>query len=178
MNMGLQKDGSDACAVPLADQKYWDLRVLIAITTEKEKQTGSGPGMRSSEVTSPYYNAWVTSSPADLNEMNRAVKSKDFQKLGELSEHSCLKMHAVMLSSQPALIYWNNITLDVIHLTYELRKQAIPVYFTIDAGPQVKLITLPEFQNKVFNAITSVPGIKRVIDSALGPGAYVEESGA
>ena len=97
MQKGLYKNGSDAFAESIADNNYWDLRVLIAITSEREKKTGSTDGMAQSKKTSPYYRNWIATSPKDLSGMRAAIKKKDFQKLGEISEFSCLKMHALDL---------------------------------------------------------------------------------
>ena len=102
--------------------------------------------------------------------MRSAIKATDFNKLGELSEFSCLKMHSVMLSSWPALVYWNAATMAVINRVGELRHQGLPVFFTIDAGPQVKLLTLPEFTKNIVQEIQALPGVTRTIISGLGPG--------
>ncbi len=175
MKMGELPDGSDAHAYQIQDENYWDLRVLVAVTTEAEKTYNSTIGMENSAHTSAYYNSWLSTSANDIQEMHQAIASKDFQKLGELSESSCLKMHAVMISTQPALIYWNNVTMIIIHLVQQLRKEGIPVYFTIDAGPQVKLLTLPEYEEKVFTALKTVRGIQKIIPSKLGPDSYLEK---
>jgi diphosphomevalonate decarboxylase len=174
MNKGLLPDGSDAHANQLAAEDYWDLRVLIVITSEAEKKVGSTGGMDLSAASSPYYKDWLLSSDDDLILMREAIKNKDFTKLGELSEFSCLKMHSVMLSSRPALIYWNAATMAVINKVRELRSPGgTPLYFTIDAGPQVKLITLPEFVPQIKRDIETIPGVRRTIESKLGPGVML-----
>ena len=177
MHKGQLADGSDAHASPLADDKYWDLRIIVAITSESEKTVGSTGGMDQSAKTSPYYQNWLSSSDQDLSEMRSAIKAKDFNKLGELSEFSCLKMHSVMLSSRPALVYWNAATMAVINRVGELRHQGLPVYFTIDAGPQVKLLTLPEFTKNIVQEIQALPGVTRTIISGLGPGVRLRGDG-
>ena len=167
-------DGSDSHAIPLADENYWPLRILIAITTEEEKPFSSTSGMENSAATSVFYDSWVQSSDDDLVEMRMAIQNRDFQKLGELSEYSCMKMHSVMMSSAPALIYWNGTTLNIMHLVRELRRTGIPVFFTIDAGPQVKLITLPDYEKQIREHLSSVNGIKRIISSGLGSEATLK----
>ena len=176
MQPGQLSDGSDACAIPLAAKNYWDLQVLIAITSEQEKSTGSTDGMQLSAETSPYYKSWVASTHTDLDQMRLAIKDKDFKRLGELSEYSCLKMHAVMLSSRPALIYWNEITMHLINLCRTLRYNGMPVYFTIDAGPQVKLITKPDHVADLKSEINKITGVQRIISSSLGPDAHLVEA--
>ena len=178
MRMGKKSDGSDAFAVPLAEKDYWDIRVLIAITSDQQKEIGSTHGMTMTAATSPYYSQWVMTNRADLKDMKHAIKNKDFNKLGELSEFSCLKMHAVALSTNPGLIYWNSATIDCMHAIRKLRKQNIPAYFTIDAGPQVKVICLNEDIPQILSQLKKVAGVKRIIASSLGPDALILEGNA
>jgi diphosphomevalonate decarboxylase len=175
MKKGEREDGADAIAVQLADENYWNIRLLIAVTSEEKKKTGSTEGMNLTAETSPYYPQWIASSPVDLQEMRQAIVGKDFEKLGELSEFSCLKMHAVMMSANPGLIYWNGATLDCIYAVREMRKSGIPVYFTIDAGPQVKVICLEKDAEIIQEQLRNLTGIKNIISTGLGPGASLLE---
>ena len=176
MKVGEKSDGSDSFAVQLADENYWNLNVIVAITTEGEKPTGSTEGMRHTELTSPFYKDWISSSQEDLNEMQSAISAKDFEKLGELSEYSCLKMHALMMSAKPGLIYWNQTTMAVVEFVRELRQKNIQCYFTIDAGPQVKIICLPNESEKIEEQISQINGVKKIILTKLGPGATLIEN--
>jgi diphosphomevalonate decarboxylase len=53
----------------------------------------------------------------------------------------------------------------------ELRAEGLPVFFTVDAGPQVKAICLPTSANAVADALRAIPGVRRIIISDLGEGA-------
>lgn len=173
MHKGLYKNGSDAFAEPLADERYWDLRVLIAVTSESKKKTSSTDGMTQSKKTSPYYRNWVATSPKDLSDMRVAIKHRDFQKLGEISEFSCLKMHALTLASNPGLIYWNGTTVDGMHMLRELRGKGTEVYFTIDAGPQLKAICQPKDEQRIKEELEKLFGVQRVIITKLGGPAQI-----
>lgn len=178
MKLGNKNDGSDATAIQLAKPDYWDVHVLIAITSEEKKEIGSTTGMNHTAKTSPYYPVWIATNKSDLDDMRQSILQRDFNKLGELSEFSCLKMHSVMLSANPGLLYWNSITLDCIHAIRNLRKKNIPVYFTIDAGPQVKALCLKADIQKVQTELEGIPGVKRIISSGLGSDASIQESPA
>lgn len=176
MNSGRLQDGSDAFARQLYDQNFWDLRLLVLITSEQEKSIGSTQGMQLTADTSPFYNSWVTSADEDIQAMRRAIRSQDFQQLGELTEHSCLKMHGLALSANPGLLYWNSTTVTLIHEIRNLRKKGTPAYCTIDAGPQVKVLCLPEQIDELIAHFQTFPGVHRIINTGLGPGAYLAES--
>ncbi len=116
----------------------------------------------------------MDSHPADLNAAIDYVRDRDFTSLAKLSEHSCLKMHAVAMSSVPPLIYWTGPTVACMQRIRDLRADGLEVFFTIDAGPQVKAVCLPEAADEVAAALAEVPGVLDILRCELGGGAWVE----
>lgn len=168
----LEQDADSISCRSIAAPEAWPLSVLVAVTSRKPKSVGSTDGMELSRRTSPYYAAWLDSHPADIRSALDYIEQQDFSALAELSEHSCLKMHALAMSSQPALFYWSAATVECMHRIWELRRSGVPVFFTIDAGPQLKAICLPEASIKVQAALTDCSGVLEVIESGLGRGAW------
>lgn len=171
LHTGVAADGRDSYAEQLLDGDAWPLNVAVAITDTSAKAVSSTEGMQSTAESSPFYRAWVDSAPHALNRMREAILARDFETVGELTEHSCLALHSLMFTTRPALIYWNAATVAAIHAVRELRTDGVPVYFTIDAGPQVKAVCLPQDAATVSAALASVPGVREVILSGLGPEA-------
>jgi len=153
----------------------WPLSVVVAVTSRSAKSVGSTEGMERSRETSPYYSAWVDSHPADLNAALDCVSRQDFAQLAELSEHSCLKMHALAMSSRPPMVYWNAATVAAMHAVTELRAAGTPVFFTIDAGPQLKAVCEPGSVAAVKAAGGQVPGVLELLECQLGNGARVAQ---
>lgn len=151
----------------------WPLRIVVAITDESAKPLGSGEAMLRSAATSPFYSAWVERQDADLEVARKAVMSRDFEQLAAVSEHNCLKMHSVMWASRPAIVYWKAATVACMAAVRDLQKAGVPVFFTIDAGPQVKAVCLPEVEDRVVASLSSTEGVSRVLTSGLGAGARV-----
>ena len=127
--------------------------------------------MTRSAQTSPFFPAWVSSTRDDYGEARAAVAGRDFSRLAELAEHSCLKMHAVMLSSMPGMVYWRPATVAAIEAVRALQKEDVPVFFTIDAGPQVKAVCLQPDADAIEAALQTTPGVIRTLRSSLGNGA-------
>lgn len=175
MNAGQNPDGSDSYAVQLYPESYWDLHMVITILSDQEKPVGSTEGMNRTRQTSPYYNTWIASSHQDLDDMRDALKRQNFQKVGEITEQSCLKMHAVGMSAHPGIIYWHPETVQIMHLVRELRKDGIEAYFTIDAGPQVKVLCRAADATKIAAILNEEPAVSRVISCSAGPGAHLIE---
>lgn len=172
--MGQKEDGFDSYAIPIAPQDYWDVRMAAVVLSSKMKKISSRDGMRRTVETSPFYDGWLKSIPADLHDMKEAIQTKDFTQLGEIAEANCLKMHATSLGAKPPFTYWLDATVRVMHQVQELRDQGIPAYFTIDAGPNVKVLYLPEHEAAIEKILLELPGVTDVILSKPGPGvAYL-----
>ena len=172
MHRGESEDGSDSFAEPLLAADDWPLKVVIAMTELAEKDVSSTSGMTRSTA-SPYYRAWIAGSSADLARARAAVHAQDFDALAAVAEHSCLKMHALALASEPPLVYWRGATLECIRALTELRAAGKAVFFTVDAGPQVKAVCNQEALEGVQAALSQIAGVQRVVTTGLGPGVQV-----
>ena len=128
---------------PLAAASDWPLEVVVAVTERGQKPVSSGEAMQRSAETSPFYSRWLEQQDSDLRLARDAVADRDFQKLADVSEHNCLKMHSVSWTSRPPIVYWNAATLSCMQVVRRLRDRGEAVFFTIDAGPQVKAVCLP-----------------------------------
>lgn len=155
----------------LADAKDWPLSVIVAITESGPKAVSSGEAMEASRRTSPFYARWLEQQPDDLAEARAAIADQDFARLGAIAEHNCLKMHSVMWGSRPPLIYWNSATVACMEAVRELQSQSVAVFFTIDAGPQLKAVCLPDDADTVRDALASVTGVVETRACGLGNGA-------
>lgn len=157
----------------LLDAAAWPLRVVIAITDVARKSVSSTAGMERSRLTSPFYAAWLVSTREAYDSARQAVLTQNFDTLATIAQASALNMHAVMLSSQPPLMYWNAGTMAAMQRLTSLREQGVPVFFTIDAGPQIKAVCQPEAAESVERALRETPGIIGITTTGLGPAAWV-----
>jgi diphosphomevalonate decarboxylase len=173
MHVAKRADGTDSFAEPLLRAEEWPLDVVVAITATREKDVSSGSGMTRSAESSPYYRAWVESHPQDMATARAAIGARDFAALGDVAETNCLKMHAAAMAASPPLLYWNGATVECLNRVRTLRAQGVPVFFTIDAGPQVKAVCAPEARSGVRAALADVPGVLDTLVTGLGPGVEV-----
>lgn len=150
----------------------WDLRMVVAVNTLVPKATKSRPGMAHTRDTSPYYAAWVDTHPADLTAARAAVTRRDLPALGALMEHSTWKMHACMLAARPALNYLQPVTLAVIQAVHALREAGVGAWYTMDAGPHVKVLCAAADAQRVAQAVQAVAGVRRIHVAEPGPGVH------
>ncbi len=170
----LEADAESAEA--LAEADHFPLSMLIALTRTGPKAVGSTEGMQHTARTSPFYPAWLEHAPILYREAKRAVLAKDFATLGACMEQSTLMMHSTMFAARPQLIYWAPASLRAIESVTALRKDGIPAYFTMDAGPHVKVLTLPEHAERVAQELERTEGVLSVLRSGPGHAARLIES--
>ena len=153
----------------------WPLRVVIAITDKKEKAISSSKAMKLSADTSPFYSSWVEDQNDDIKEANSFISKKDFEGLASISEHNCMKMHSIMWTTRPSIVYWNATTIDCMQAIRDLQRNGESVFFTIDAGPQIKAICLPENEEKIAKKLNEIKGVQSIMTSGLGSGPIIEK---
>jgi len=172
---GQDDDGSDCFAESFLPENHWPLRVVVAVCSEQAKDVSSRAGMNTGN-NSPFFNVWIGEQDSDLVQAKEALMERDLEKLSHVAEHNCLKMHSVAHTSHPALMYWNAATVACMHAVWQLRREGVPVFFTIDAGPQLKAFCLPEAEEKVQAVLAAVPGVLRTLSCGVGAGARVVTS--
>jgi diphosphomevalonate decarboxylase len=153
-----------------------ELCMVVALTHKGSKAIGSTRGMLHTQETSPYYEPWRTTAPALYSDLRDALVRGDLEAVGARVEESALAMHASMLAARPALIYFAPATLAAMQCVYELRRAGTFAYFTMDAGPHVKVLTRSAESAAVKAALSAVPGVHLVIESRPGPGARLVQS--
>lgn len=163
-------DGSDSYAKPVAPQDHWDVRIAAVVLSSKMKKVSSREGMRRTAETSPFYSSWVETIPTDLAQIKAAIHDRNFEKMGEIAEANCQKMHATTLAANPPFTYWHDTTLTVMQTVQALCAKGIPAYFTIDAGPNVKVLYQPENEKVIKQTLQEIPGVTNVILSRTGQG--------
>src|SRR5690625_1526929 len=167
---GKREDGIDSYAVPIAPQDHWDIRVAAVVLDAKMKKVSSREGMKRTVDTSTFFKGWVDRIPHDLNLIKEGIEERDFEKVGQVAEANCLKMHATTLGAIPPFTYWHDTTMTVMQTVQAMRENGIPAYFTIDAGPNVKVLYLTENEEKIQETLRNVPGVTDVILSRSGQG--------
>lgn len=174
-NKGILSDGSDSYAEQIATKEHWpEFRIIVCIATKKEKKIKSRAGMKQTVATSPFYKAWLETIEEDIRLVEKGIKERDFTIVGKIAELNCLKMHSTMITTQPPIIYWSGVTIDIINLVLRLRNdEGIECYFTIDAGPQVKILCLEKNVKYIIEKLKEIENVEDVIITSPGDDAKV-----
>ncbi len=148
---------------------HWpQLRVLVAITDRAPKAVGSREAMERTRRSSPYYDAWVSDSVSLVDEAIAAIGERDIERLGTAMRASYLRMTGSMLAADPPVIYWIPQSVAIIRLCEELRASGIHAWETMDAGPQVKILTTTDDTPAIRAALESSGAVVGVLESEIG----------
>lgn len=117
-----------------------ELAMVFVVINNKSKKVSSRSGMSLTRDTSRFYQYWLDNVEPDLKETKEAIAQKDFKRMGEVIEANGLRMHATNLGAQPPFTYLVPESYDAMRIVHECREAGLPCYFTMDAGPNVKVL--------------------------------------
>ena len=158
---------ADSYAVSIAPAAHWDLVDCIAIVSSDPKATGSAEG-HALATTSPFQAARVADAPRRLETCRNAILQRDFAALAEIAELDSNLLHAVMMTSHPAVFYWQPASLTVMQAVREARANGLPVCYTVDAGPNIHVITEAAETDRTAGLLRSLPGVRDVLMAHVG----------
>lgn len=154
-NKGERDDGMDSYAHPITE-KWPNLCIGLLILSNNEKGISSREAMQRTVATSPLYSAWALKVDHDMQILKEAINKKDFHQLGMTAESNAMTMHATMLSAWPSITYCLPETLLAMRKVWKLREEGLAVYFTQDAGPNLKLLFLKEDMRTIQSLFSNI----------------------
>jgi diphosphomevalonate decarboxylase len=161
------ENDSDSYATSIAPANHWDLVDLVAVVNNEHKKVGSTAGHELAN-TSPLQDARVADTKRRLDIVRSAIKFRDFQAMAETIEQDSNMMHAVMMTSKPSLMYWECHSISIMKSVVSWRSSGLPVCYTMDAGPNVHVITTKDYAPKIHQRLSSLKGIKQIYESGVG----------
>ena len=120
------------------------LAMIMLVLEDQKKPISSRDGMKLCVETSTTFDEWIRQSEQDYKDMLVYLKDNDFKKVGELTEKNALAMHATTKTATPSFSYLTDASYEAMDFVRQLREQGESCYFTMDAGPNVKVLCLEE----------------------------------
>jgi len=162
----------DSFATSLAGPEHWPLADVVAVISKTHKTTGSTEG-HALAGTSALQAARVASAEERLQRCKMALMARDFDAFAEIVELDSTTMHAVMMTSNPPLYYWEPQTLAVMKHIRAWRAAGLPVCFTVDAGANVHCLTLQEHTETLIQNLRALEIHETLIALPGGPARVV-----
>jgi diphosphomevalonate decarboxylase len=170
------ENDASSYAASIAAPEHWKLMDCIAVVRAAAKPTGSTEGHAMAE-SSPLQAARVADAPRRLELCRKALLEKDFSALAAVIELDSDMMHAVMMTSSPALFYWEPASLALIKAIPAWRAAGVQAAYTLDAGPNVHVLCPFNQMESVRERLLAFPGVLQVLVASPGEGAKIIEQG-
>ena len=151
-------DSSDYYAIPVQRYMHENFRkfhddILIVSNRAKSKSSSDGHTIMSEHK---FRDGRILQANKRLHFFLRAFQTGDYEKFGEIVENEALTLHGLMMSSDPAYILMEPNTLILIKKIINFRKNTkIPVFYSLDAGPNIHVLYPDAVAPKVQSFIDS-----------------------
>lgn len=167
-----QKGNSDetsyAVKIP-SDHFEDDLSMIFVVVNDAQKDISSRDGMQRTVETSAFYDGWLETVLTDIAKAKQAIAEKNFTALGEVTEASALKMHGTTLAANPPFTYWSAESMKAMNLVRQIRNNGLSCYFTMDAGPNVKILVERKNEEALLNALKNQFDAQQLVVAHAGP---------
>ncbi|MBK9255632.1 MAG: diphosphomevalonate decarboxylase [Saprospiraceae bacterium] len=143
---------SDLYAIPFEDKihpvfKTFHDDILIVSSREKSVSSSAGHSLMNNNVYAP---ARYEQANLRLIQLIAHLKQGDVSGFGNICEDEALTLHALMMCSDPSYMLMESGTVAIIQKIRQFRfENNIPVYFSLDAGPNIHLLYPDEFRKEV-----------------------------
>ncbi len=165
-------DHESSFAYSIAPPSHWDLVDCITIVDDRAKSVSSLQG-HIMAATSPLQTARIKHTESRLFDCRQAIAQRDFDLLARVVELDSNMMHAVMMTSNPPLLFWLPATVAVMQFVIDGRKKGLPVCYTIDAGANVHVLCEESYASTVIARLKEIPRVLRVIEAKPGGAAIL-----
>lgn len=154
----------------VAPPEQLDVIFVVAILDAGPKPLSSRAAMLRTASTSPYYAGWVEQARHGFDEALDALDRKDLGRLIAAMEASTLRMHACAMAARPAILYWQPGSVSVIRAVERLREKGLVCGWTMDAGPNVKVLCARHDASTVVAELKRIDDIRSILLSGPGGG--------
>lgn len=134
---------NDEYAVSVTEELHPTFRnyhddILLISKSEKSVSSRAGHGLMEAN---PYASVRYTQATRRTAELLNVLRGGDLERFGQIVESEALTLHALMMSSRPPYVLIEPNTLHVIKRLQQYRADTgRPLYFTLDAGPNLHLL--------------------------------------
>ena len=155
--------------------EHWDLRDIVVVLSKKPKAISSTEGHRIA-VSHPFMDSRQALLSSRMTALKGALVARDFVTFGELVEHEAMEVQAIMMSGQPSALYMQPDTIRLIHALRHFREAAeLPVYFTLDAGPNLHVLCEGKHAHRVEAWLKKLAPTAELLHNRPGPGTQLSD---
>lgn len=166
-------DDQTSYAEPIMEKVDFGLEMIAILLDTHQKKLSSRIGMQEVVATSPFYPSWRNVVKNDIKNIKNAIAARDIDRIGHIAQENALRMHALNLAADPGFTYFNADTLATMDLIDHLRDTGLSCYYTMDAGPNVKVIYDRRNRQALLTELSKHFAAKQLVLAQAGPGATI-----
>ena len=166
---------SDLYALGVDDyhDTFNDLRNDILIISTSEKSVSSSQGHQLMK-TNPFAQKRYQQADRRIGELQSILRNGDVMEFGTILESEALTLHALMMCSDPSYLLLEPNTIEAINKIRQFREDTgIPIFFSLDAGPNVHIVSFANDRNKIKSFLEEISGLSQhesIISDSIGSG--------
>lgn len=127
--------------------------ILIVSKGEKSVSSRAGHSLMDDNI---YAASRYQQARQRLHRLLGAIKTGDLDSFGTIAENEALTLHAFMMTSNPSYLLMRPNTIKLIEMVRDFRKETdLPLYFSLDAGPNLHLLYPDNNAEKIQSFIQS-----------------------
>jgi diphosphomevalonate decarboxylase len=150
------------------DNPFSDLRMVVCVVSDQKKAISSREAMKVTQATAPNYDQWVRASQDDYRAMRHAILNAQLNDVGVIMERNSDRLHAIMNESQPSIVYQTDVSHALLSLVQTMRTKGIFAYATMDAGPNVKILTTHHDVDRVIASLKETVHVPFIVSRIGG----------
>jgi diphosphomevalonate decarboxylase len=154
------------------DNPFTDLRMIVCIVSDQKKAISSREAMKITYATAPHYANWVRASQDDYRSIRQAILNAHLNEVGSIMERNSDRLHAIMKESEPSIVYQTEVSRNLLLFVQTMRSNGIFAYATMDAGPNVKILTTEKDVNRLVGSLKETMNIPFIV-SRIGGFSHV-----
>lgn len=166
----------ESYAFQLADENHWKIVDVVAVVDDRKKNVSTTEGHLRSK-NNPYYKTRIEEMQDRINRVRTGILEKNITLLGEAIEQEALSMHAITMTSTPPALYWEPATIALMKDIIKWRENGeIESYFTIDAGPNIHIISEAKELSKLNKKLSDHEFVKYSIVNHPSTGTMISQN--
>lgn len=145
-------DSSDLYAIPFEKELHsifttFHDDILIVSKGEKSVSSRAGHSLMDGNI---YAENRYSQARQRMHRLLGALRSGDLETFGQIAESEALTLHALMMTSNPPYILMHPNSLLLIEKIWDFRQETgDPLFFSLDAGPNLHLLYPETIKDKV-----------------------------
>ena len=146
------REASREYAIPYGDEineafQHFHDDILIVSGQEKSVSSTAGHALMEDNI---YADARYRQAQLRMSDLIGVMKSGDVDAFGRIAEDEALTLHALMMCSNPSYMLMDPGSISIIKKIRSFRAETrLPVYFSLDAGPNIHLLYPHEIKDDI-----------------------------